>query len=116
MLPVEAQALALAPTMLAWLNAAVIATVTVYQKAERAGMGEVLTDQVKASGTTDLEGLFPLPNVAIDSTLVPTTYAGDKLRDNPFRAISRSSGETAICSSRSSTMGTWTSRGSTSPK
>jgi outer membrane protein assembly factor BamB len=60
------------------------ATVRLYQKVERPGMGEVLTDQVKAAGTTDEEGVFILPNVPIDQSLVPPTFAGDALGDNPF--------------------------------
>lgn len=60
------------------------ATVTVYQKCERPGMGQVITDQVKAQGVTDENGEWTLPNVAIDPDMVPTTYAGDTLNDNPF--------------------------------
>jgi hypothetical protein len=60
------------------------ATVNVYQKAERPGMGEVISDQIKAQGTTDAGGEYTLPNVPIDPNLVPVTYAGDELRPNPF--------------------------------
>jgi hypothetical protein len=60
------------------------ATVTVYQVAERPGLGQVLTDQVKAQGSTDDDGVYVLPNVPIDPELVPPTYAGDELHDNPF--------------------------------
>jgi hypothetical protein len=60
------------------------ATVTIYQKAERPGMGTVITDQVKAQGATDSNGEWNLPNVPIDPEMVPPTYAGDVLHDNPF--------------------------------
>jgi hypothetical protein len=60
------------------------ATVTVYQKVERPELGEVITDQVKAQGTTNEDGEYTLPNVPIDPELVPPTFAGDELRDNPF--------------------------------
>ncbi len=60
------------------------ATVTMYQKAERPGQGVVITTQAKAQGTTDALGEWELPNVPIDTDLVPTTYAGDTLRPNPF--------------------------------
>ena len=60
------------------------ATVRVYQACERPHLGQVLTNQVKFSGTTDDQGEFTLPNVAVDPALVPTTYAGDSLPDNPF--------------------------------
>jgi hypothetical protein len=60
------------------------ATVRVYQKAERPGLGELITDQVKAQGATDADGEYTLPNVPIDPNMVPVTYAGDELHDNPF--------------------------------
>ncbi|MGE0481926.1 MAG: PQQ-binding-like beta-propeller repeat protein [Phycisphaerae bacterium] len=60
------------------------ATVTVYQKCERPGQGVVLSTQVKAQGVTDSAGEWTLPNVPINPTLVPTTFAGDALHDNPF--------------------------------
>ena len=60
------------------------ATVRLYQKVERPGQGEVITPQVKAEGVTDAAGEWTLPNVPIDPALVPTTYAGDTLPDNPF--------------------------------
>lgn len=60
------------------------ATVRMYQKCERPGLGEVITPQVKAQGVTDANGEWVLPNVALDHDLVPTTPAGDTLRDNPF--------------------------------
>ena len=60
------------------------ATVTLYQVAERPGLGQVLTDQVKAVGSTDGDGVYALPNVPIDPNMVPITLAGDELRDNPF--------------------------------
>ena len=60
------------------------ATVYVYQKAERPGLGELLTDQIKAQGSTDANGEYLLPNVPIDPNMVPVTYAGDELHDNPF--------------------------------
>jgi hypothetical protein len=60
------------------------ATVTLYQKVERPGLGEVITTQAKATGATDGAGCWTLPNVDIDTTRIPTTFAGDKLRPNPF--------------------------------
>jgi len=60
------------------------ASVTVYQIAERPGIGQVITNQVKAQGVTDANGEWTLPNVPINPALVPPTYAGDVLHDNPF--------------------------------
>ncbi len=60
------------------------AQVTVYQIAERPGLGKVITDQIKAQGVTDAQGEWTLPNVDVDPALVPPTFAGDELRDNPF--------------------------------
>jgi hypothetical protein len=60
------------------------ATVTVYQQVERSGIGKGITDQVKAEGTADANGVFTLPNVHIDPTLVPPAGTGDTLHDNPF--------------------------------
>ncbi len=60
------------------------ATVYVYQKEERPGQGELITDQIKAQGTTGPDGEYVLPNVPIDPNMVPVTYAGDELCDNPF--------------------------------
>ncbi len=59
-------------------------SVKMYQKCERPGQGEVITNQIKAMGVTDANGIFVLPNVHIDPGMVPTTYAGDTLHDNPF--------------------------------
>ncbi len=60
------------------------ATVKMYQKVERPSQGVVITDQIKAQGTTDANGEWDLPNVPINASLVPTTYAGDTLGPNPF--------------------------------
>lgn len=60
------------------------ARVKMYQYCERPGMGKVITDQVKAEGTTDADGIFVLPNVPLDPDLAPPIYTGDTLRDNPF--------------------------------
>lgn len=60
------------------------ATITVYQKCERPGLGEVITEQVKAQGVTGADGAWTLPNVPVDPQLVPTTYAGDTLHASPF--------------------------------
>ncbi|MBN2171270.1 MAG: PQQ-binding-like beta-propeller repeat protein [Candidatus Krumholzibacteriota bacterium] len=60
------------------------AQVRVYQKAERPGMGEVLSDQVKFAGLTDAWGEWTLPNVDIDPLLVPPLATGDTLQANPF--------------------------------
>lgn len=60
------------------------AAVRVFQRTERPGLGDIITTQVKFEGTTDGNGEWTLPNVAIDHNLVPQTYAGDALPDNPF--------------------------------
>lgn len=60
------------------------AAVTMYQKCDRPGLGDLVTTQVKATGITDSNGDWVLPNVAIDTTLVPATPTGDRLRPNPF--------------------------------
>ncbi len=60
------------------------ATVTLYQYAERPGLGKVVTDQAKAQGATDAQGYWILPNVDIDENLVPPIGTGDELHDNPF--------------------------------
>jgi hypothetical protein len=60
------------------------ATVRVYQAAERPGIGKTLSPQVKFTGKTDGLGLFTFPNVPIDPELVPETFAGDRLKPNPF--------------------------------
>lgn len=59
------------------------ATVTMYQLVERPGIGKVISNQVKAQGTTNEDGEWTLPNVPIDPALVPPTDAG-VLYDNPF--------------------------------
>ncbi len=60
------------------------ATVRMYQYCERPDIGKRITNQIKAQGITDSEGLFMLPNVAIDPTKVPPIGTGDVLNDNPF--------------------------------
>jgi hypothetical protein len=60
------------------------ATVRVYQKVGRPDVGPVITNQVKFTGTTDAQGEWTLPNVPLNHSLVPTTFAGDTLADNPF--------------------------------
>jgi uncharacterized repeat protein (TIGR01451 family) len=60
------------------------AQVTLFQRCERPGVGEVITNQVKAQGLTDANGIYTLPNVPIDPNLAPCAYNGDCLRDNPF--------------------------------
>ncbi|MBL9119078.1 MAG: hypothetical protein JNL80_04085 [Phycisphaerae bacterium] len=60
------------------------ATVRVYQKAERPNLGNVITNQVKFEGTTDGQGIFMLPNVPLNTSLVPPTLIGDTLGPNPF--------------------------------
>ncbi len=62
----------------------VSATVRVFQKLDRPDLGQVITRQVKFEGLTDSGGYFDLPNVNIDGSLVPRTFAGDELHDNPF--------------------------------
>ncbi len=63
------------------------AVVTMYQKCERPGLGEAITDQVKAQGVTDSNGIFVLPNVPIDPSKVPPAHTGDTLHPNPFGYI-----------------------------
>jgi hypothetical protein len=63
------------------------ATVTVYQFCDRPGLGKVITSQIKAQGLTDVNGVFVLPNVPIDTTLAPPLQTGDTLRANPFGYI-----------------------------
>ncbi len=60
------------------------AHIRMYQMVERPGQGQVITDQVKAQGTTGPDGLWTLPNVPIDPALVPPALTGDTLHDNPF--------------------------------
>lgn len=60
------------------------ARVQMYQYCNRPGYGHVILNQIKAQGITDANGIWTLPNVLIDHGLVPTTYAGDALPDNPF--------------------------------
>ena len=60
------------------------AVVKMYQYCERSGMGKVITNQIKAQGTTDENGIWVLPNVPIDQNIVPPIYTGDALGDNPF--------------------------------
>lgn len=60
------------------------ATVKIYQKCERPGVGSVITNQIKAQGTTDANGEYVLPNVPLNPNLVPAAFNGDRLRNNPF--------------------------------
>jgi hypothetical protein len=60
------------------------AQVEVFQYCERPGQGKVISDQVKFEGATDGDGVYTLPNVDIDESLVPATCLGDELHDNPF--------------------------------
>lgn len=60
------------------------ASVKMYQYCERPGVGKVITDQVKAQGVTDASGYFALPNVPINTGMVPPAYTGDTLHPNPF--------------------------------
>lgn len=60
------------------------ATVTTYQKIATPDQGEIIPNVAKFQGTTDANGIYTLPNVAIDPNLVPTTYAGDTLHANPW--------------------------------
>lgn len=64
------------------------ATVTLYQKAVRPGVGWTMTTQVKAQGLSDENGDWTLPNVPIDPLLAPPAFSGDALHDNPFGYIS----------------------------
>ncbi len=63
------------------LNAA---TVKMYQYCERPGQGKLITNQIKAQGTTDAAGEWSLPNVPIDTGMVPPIHTGDALAPNPF--------------------------------
>ncbi len=60
------------------------ASVKMYQMCETQSQGKVITDQVKAQGTTDTNGLFTLPNSYVDPALVPPSPTGEVLHDNPF--------------------------------
>ena len=60
------------------------ATVKMYQLAERPGEGQIISTQIKAQGTTDASGEWLLPNVPIDTALVPPVLTGDTLFANPF--------------------------------
>jgi hypothetical protein len=60
------------------------ATVKMYQYCERPGQGKIITDQIKAQGSTDANGEFFLPNVYVDPEKVPPLPIGDALGDNPF--------------------------------
>ncbi|MBP7748352.1 MAG: hypothetical protein KA383_19730 [Phycisphaerae bacterium] len=59
------------------------ATVKMYQLAERPE-GKVIANQIKAQGVTDASGEWTLPNVPINPSMVPPTFAGEQLHDNPF--------------------------------
>ncbi|HEY3241957.1 MAG TPA: hypothetical protein VGM03_01280, partial [Phycisphaerae bacterium] len=63
------------------------ATVKMYQKLEVPGVGEIIPNSIKAQGVTNANGEWDLPNVPIDTSLVPTTFAGDTLYPNPFGYI-----------------------------
>jgi hypothetical protein len=60
------------------------ATIKMYQVGDFEGLGHVVSTQIKAQGTTDAAGEWTLPNVPIDSGMVPPTFGGDVLHDNPF--------------------------------
>jgi len=60
------------------------ATVRVFQRTERPGQGDVITDLVKFTGVTDGAGEWTLPNVPIDPNIIPETFASDALGPNPF--------------------------------
>lgn len=60
------------------------ASVTLYQMAEREGLGKVIAEPPKAQGTTDENGVWNLPNLPVDPALVPPVATGDTLHDNPF--------------------------------
>ena len=60
------------------------AVVRAYQMVDRPGIGKVISGQVKFEAVAGQDGIVTLPNVAIDTTMVPTTFAGDRLRDSPF--------------------------------
>lgn len=61
------------------------ASVKMYQYCERPAFGgKVITNQVKAQGTTDANGCWTLPNVPVDQNKVPPVPTGDMLTDNPF--------------------------------
>ncbi len=64
------------------------AVVNMYQKCRRPSVGEGISDQVKAQGVTDSDGIFVLPNVPIDPSKVPPAHTGDTMQPNPFGYIS----------------------------
>jgi len=63
------------------------ATVRVYQRIERPGVGDVIPATPKFVGQTDANGEWTLPNVQIDPGLAPPVPTGDELRPNPFGYI-----------------------------
>lgn len=64
------------------------AMVKMYQKVNRTDLGQYITRQIKAQGVSDMNGEWVLPNVPVDPTLVPPSYNGDVLHDNPFGYLS----------------------------
>ncbi len=60
------------------------ATVKMYQRIERPGVGVLIPNEIKWQGTTNAAGEVVLPNVPIDPQIVPPTFAGDTLEANPF--------------------------------
>ncbi len=63
------------------------ATVKMYQRIERPGVGVLIPNEIKFQGTTNAQGEITLPNVPINAQLAPTTFAGDTLKPNPFGYI-----------------------------
>ena len=60
------------------------ARIQIYQM----GISEIGNTTVKFDGYTDSGGLFYIPNVKIDESIVPKTETGNQLRPNPFGYIS----------------------------
>ncbi len=64
------------------------ARVTAYQPREWGGK-QLTRDAVKAQGVTGADGVYTLPNVRLDPALLPRTYVGAELHDNPFGYVDR---------------------------
>jgi hypothetical protein len=63
------------------------ATVKMYQYLYLPDFSKVISSEIKAQGTTDQDGIWTLPNVAVDPLIVPQIATGDLLQPNPFGYI-----------------------------
>lgn len=64
------------------------AQITVYQPLDLGGK-RVKRDEIKAAGVTGPDGVFELPNVTLNPSLLPRTFIGAELHDNPFGYVDR---------------------------